>query len=35
LTIEQLVIEPEAMLGGSRIFDHFGPDFFKTDFWLM
>jgi len=35
LTIERLVLEPEAMLGGSRIVDQFDPSFFKTDFWLM
>ena len=35
LTIERLAIEPEAMLGRSRIVDQFDPDFFKTDFWLM
>ena len=35
LTIERLAIEPEAMLGRTRILDQFDPDFFKTDFWLM
>ena len=30
-----LAIEPEAMLGRTRISDQFDPDFFKTDFWLM
>ena len=35
LTIERLAIEPEAMLGRTRIVDQFDPDFFKTDFWLM
>ena len=35
LTIERLALEPEAMLGSTRISDQFDPDFFKTDFWLM
>ena len=35
LTIERLALEPEAMLGRSRIVDQFDPAFFKTDFWLM
>jgi len=35
LTIERLAIEPEAMLGSTRISDQFDPDFFRTDFWLM
>ncbi|SOE97286.1 oleate hydratase [Burkholderia sp. D7] len=35
LTLERLAIEPEHMLGRSRIADHFGPDFFNTNFWLM
>lgn len=35
LTIEKLAIEPEAMLGGSRISDHFDDAFFKTNFWFM
>jgi len=35
LTIEKLAIEPEAMLGDSRITDHFDQAFFKTNFWFM
>jgi oleate hydratase len=35
LTIERLALEPEALLGNTRISDQFDPDFFKTDFWLM
>jgi len=35
LTIERLALEPEAMLGSTRISDQFDPDFFKTDFSLM
>lgn len=33
--IEQLVLEPEALLGNDRITDHFEPSFFETSFWLM
>jgi oleate hydratase len=35
LTIERLVLEPEAMLGTSTIAEQFSPSFFKTDFWFM
>ena len=35
LALERLVIEPEALLGHSRISDQFDPAFFKTDFWFM
>jgi oleate hydratase len=35
LTIERLALEPEAMLGRTRISDHFDAAFFKTNFWLM
>ena len=35
LTIEKLMIEPEALLGNSRITDHFDDAFFKTNFWFM
>lgn len=35
LTIERLVLEPEAMLGRSSIADQFEPTFFQTDFWFM
>ncbi|MFA6267566.1 MAG: oleate hydratase [Pseudolabrys sp.] len=35
LTIERLVIEPEALLGDSSIADQFDPSFFKTNFWFM
>jgi oleate hydratase len=35
LTIERLALEPEVMLGRTRIADHFDAAFFKTNFWLM
>ena len=35
LTIERLAIEPEAMLGRTRIADQFDAAFFKTNFWFM
>jgi oleate hydratase len=35
LTIERLALEPEAMLGRTRIADQFDPTFFKTNFWFM
>jgi oleate hydratase len=35
LTIERLALEPEAILGRTRISDQFDPAFFKTNFWLM
>lgn len=35
LTLGRLSIEPEALLGDSRIGDHFEPDFFSTNFWIM
>jgi oleate hydratase len=35
LTLERLAIEPEALLGATRIQDHFDAAFFETDFWLM
>ena len=35
LDIERLAIEPEAMLGDSRIQDQFDEDFFQTNFWFM
>jgi oleate hydratase len=35
VTIERLALEPEVLLGDSRIIDKFDPAFFKTDFWLM
>jgi oleate hydratase len=35
LTLGRLSIEPEALLGDSRISDHFEPDFFATNFWIM
>jgi oleate hydratase len=35
LTIERLVLEPESLLGKTRIADQFDPAFFKTDFWFM
>jgi oleate hydratase len=35
LTLERLALEPEALLGNSRIDEQFDPAFFKTNFWLM
>lgn len=35
LTLGRLSIEPEVMLGNSRISDHFDAPFFGTNFWLM
>jgi len=35
LALEKLVLEPEAMLGRTRIEEHFGASFFRTNFWLM
>lgn len=35
LTIERLMLEPENLLGKTRIADQFDPAFFKTDFWFM
>jgi len=35
LTLGRLSLEPEALLGDSRISDHFKPDFFETNFWIM
>jgi oleate hydratase len=35
LTIERLALEPEALLGHSRISDQFDPAFFETNFWFM
>jgi oleate hydratase len=35
LTLGRLSIEPEALLGDSRISEHFEPDFFETNFWFM
>jgi len=35
LTIEKLAVEPEGMLGNSRISDHFDEAFFRTNFWMM
>lgn len=35
LTLGRLSLEPEALLGDSRIADHFEPDFFETNFWIM
>jgi oleate hydratase len=34
-TIERLAIEPEAMLGCSRIDEHIDAGFFATDVWIM
>src|SRR6185369_5470967 len=31
----RLGIQPEAILGRSRISDHFDSSFFKTDFWFL
>jgi oleate hydratase len=35
LTIERLGLQPEGILGQSRISDHFDSSFFETDFWFM
>ncbi len=35
LNLERLAIEPESMLGKSRIQDQFDTSFFETNFWLM
>ena len=35
LALERLAIEPEALLGNTRITDQFDPSFFATDFWFM
>jgi oleate hydratase len=35
LTIERLALEPEAMLGRSRIDEQFDAAFFQTDFWIL
>ena len=35
LTIERLVLEPEALLGRTSIAEHFDAAFFQTDFWFM
>ncbi len=35
LTMERLVLEPEALLGRTTIAEQFHGSFFKTDFWFM
>jgi oleate hydratase len=35
LTLGRISIEPEGMLGDSRISDHFDATFFETNFWVM
>ena len=35
LTIEQIILEPESLLGKTSIEDQFDSEFFKTNFWLM
>lgn len=35
LSLERLALEPEGLLGRSRIAEHFDPTFFRTDFWYM
>jgi oleate hydratase len=35
LTLGRLSLEPESLLGDSRISEHFEPDFFDTNFWIM
>lgn len=35
LALGRISLEPEALLGDSRISDHFEPDFFETNFWTM
>lgn len=33
--IMELMLETEESLGNTRIVDHFSPEFFKSNFWLM
>jgi oleate hydratase len=35
LTLERLMLEPEAMLGSSSIAAQFDSSFFQTNFWIM
>ena len=35
VTIERLVLEPEALLGRTTIAEQFDESFFATDFWFM
>jgi len=35
LNLERLALEPETLLGRSRIQDQFDPSFFTTNFWIM
>jgi len=35
LTIERLMMEPEALLGRTTIAGQFDAEFFQTDFWFM
>ncbi|RKP55959.1 oleate hydratase [Pararobbsia silviterrae] len=35
LTLERIALEPEALLGATRIDAHFDAAFFTTNFWLM
>ncbi|WP_248312925.1 oleate hydratase [Burkholderia ambifaria] len=35
VALERMSMEPERMLGDSRISDHFNTGFFTTNFWLM
>lgn len=35
LAIERLELQPEMILGRTRISDHFDPSFFESDFWFM
>ena len=35
LALEMLALEPEAMLGRTRIDEHFAPSFFHSNFWFM
>jgi oleate hydratase len=35
LNLERLALEPESLLGRSKISDQFDPAFFETDFWHM
>jgi oleate hydratase len=35
LTLERLMLEPEALLGSSSIADQFDFSFFQTNFWIM
>lgn len=35
LALEALMLEPEIIIGGASIRDHFDDSFFNTNFWMM